>query len=107
MWNALRELYIGQLGLPLAVSTVRRRDSSAMKPVGRKRNTMLKRTAPGALCAAALLVAGAAYTQDRATLTLRSGVRVASSEVIQTSSTSDANTVQANQPWTSTGVTAR
>ena len=37
---------------------------------------MLKRTVFRAFCAAALLLAGDAYAQDRATLTLRSGARV-------------------------------
>src|SRR5713101_8761109 len=37
---------------------------------------MLKRTVRSALCAAALLVAGDAYAQDRAALTLRCGARV-------------------------------
>ena len=37
---------------------------------------MLKRTVLSAFCAAALLVTGAAYAQDSATLTLRSGEKV-------------------------------
>jgi len=37
---------------------------------------MLKRTVLSAFCAAALLVSGAAYAQERATLTLRSGEKV-------------------------------
>ena len=37
---------------------------------------MLKRTVLSAFCAAAMLVTGAAYAQDSATLTLRSGEKV-------------------------------
>src|SRR5688572_32019514 len=41
-----------------------------------ERKTMVKRTVLSVFCAAALLFTGAAYAQDSATLTLRSGEKV-------------------------------
>jgi hypothetical protein len=46
-----------------------------------ERNTMVKRTVLSAFCVAALLLTGAAYAQDSATLTLRSGAKVSGSLV--------------------------
>ena len=66
--------YIGPLGPAIAISrSVRERLGS--RTLGWNRNTMWKRTL-SACCAAVLLVTSAAYAQDRATLTLRSGERV-------------------------------
>jgi hypothetical protein len=46
-----------------------------------ERKTMVKRTVLSAFCVAALLCTGAAYAQDSATLTLRSGEKVSGSLV--------------------------
>jgi hypothetical protein len=46
-----------------------------------ERKTMVKRTVLSAFCVAALLFTGAAYAQDSATLTLRSGEKVSGSLV--------------------------